>query len=268
MSDLVVIIPTRGRPGAVKEIIESFLESCREDTALIFAVDESDPHLDDYSTAVRENLYIGGVDAEGWRTWERRAHSGVWNVRAGVCVTPAVNMVDALNKTAAYVLNPEIYMSETVKAIAFMGDDHRPRTLGWDSAYLEALRVKPGLVYGDDLYQGRKIPTQVAISATVVRALGHMAPDVLTHLYVDDYWKALGTAAGCLTYLPDVVVEHLHPAAGKAAWDEGYRRVNDREMYERDGAAYGEYMHEHITRDVERVKFAIKRETEHGDQHV
>jgi len=263
VSDLVVLIPTRGRPGAVQEIIESFLETCREDTFLTFVVDESDPLKEVYSQAVRECLYIGGVDENGWRTWDRTK-----TIKAGVLLTPAVNMVDAMNKAAGYVLNPEIHRVQPVKAIAFMGDDHRPRTPAWDTRYLEALKVRPGFVYGDDLYQGRKLPTQVAISTSVVQALGHMAPDVLTHLYVDDYWKALGTAADCITYLPDIVVEHLHPAAGKAAWDEGYRRVNDREMYEHDGAAYGEYMHEHLSRDLERVKFAIKRERDHGDQHV
>jgi hypothetical protein len=260
VSDLVVLIPTRGRPGAVQEIIESFLESCRENTFLTFVVDESDPLKEVYGKAVRECLYIGGVDANGWRIWERTK-----TIKAGVLLTPAVNMVDAMNKAAGYVLNPEI--NNPPKAIAFMGDDHRPRTPGWDTSYLEALGAKPGLVYGNDLYQGKKIPTQVAISAPVVRALGHMAPDVLTHLYVDDYWKALGTAADCLTYLPDVVVEHLHPVVGKAVWDEGYRRVNHPDMYERDGAAYGRYWQEHGSRDVERVKFAINRETEHGDQH-
>lgn len=261
-TDLVVIIPTRGRPGTVKEIIESFRETCREDTFLAFIVDESDPAKAEYSDAVRDALYREDVQ-DGWRTWERKSP-----VKAGVFLTPAVNMVDAMNKAAGYFLNPEIRANGTVKAIAFMGDDHRPRTPGWDTWYLAALNKSPGFVYGNDLYQGKKIPTQVAISAPVVRALGHMAPDVLTHLYVDDYWKALGTAAGCLTYLPDIVVEHLHPVVGKAAWDEGYRRVNHPDMYERDGAAYGRYWAEHGSRDVERVKFAIKRETEHGGQHV
>ena len=262
MPDLVVIIPTRGRPGAVGELISSFQEACREDTFLAFVVDESDPLKEAYGDAVRDSLYSAG-EANGYRTWER-----VSPVRAGVLLTPAVNMVDAMNKAAQYILNPEIHRVKPVKAIAFMGDDHRPRTPGWDTAYLEALGARPGFVYGDDLYQGKKIPTQVAISASVVRALGHMAPDVLTHLYVDDYWKTLGTEAGCLTYLPDVVVEHLHPAAGKAGWDEGYRRVNDPGMYARDEKAIVEYWKEHRSRDVERVKFAISRELEHGDQQV
>jgi len=265
MPDLVVIIPTRGRPGAIPELIESFLETCGEDTSIIFAVDDDDPLLDDYGTAVRESLYIGGTDPDGWRTWERRDKT----INAGVCVIDnPTNMVGALNRTAAYVLNPEILVNFGVKAIAFMGDDHRPRTAGWDTAYLEALGAKPGFVYGNDLHQGRRIPTQVAISVSVVRALGHMAPDVLTHLYVDDYWKNLGTSAGCLTYLPEIVVEHCHPAAGKAGWDPGYVRVNDPGMYARDEKAIQDYWEAYGSRDIRLVMDAISRESSDGDQHV
>jgi hypothetical protein len=244
----------------VKEIVESFRETCEKDTDLTFVVDESDSSKEAYSTAVRESLYVGLVDDNGWRTWER-----LNSVRAGVLMTPAVNMVDAMNKAAGYFLE---HFREAPKAVAFMGDDHRPRTPGWDTAYLNALQQQPGFVYGNDLLQGRDLPTQVAISASVVRALGHMAPDVLTHLYVDDYWRTLGQQAGCLTYLPDVVVEHLHPSDGKSAWDDGYRRVNSPEMYERDASAYARYWREHGSRDVARVKFAIEREREHGTQQV
>ena len=95
------------------------------------------------------------------------------------------------------------------------------------------------------------------MTADIVRALGHMAPPALTHLYVDNYWRDLGRACRCLTYLPVVVVEHLHPLAGKATWDEGYRRVNDRAMYDKDAAAYQAYWLEFGQRDVEAVAAAL-----------
>ena len=41
---------------------------------------------------------------------------------------------------------------------------------------------------------------------------------------MDDYWAVIGKAAGCARYFPDVVVEHLHPLAGKAQKDEIYAR--------------------------------------------
>ncbi len=161
-------------------------------------------------------------------------------------------MVVALNRTARAIAgcDESIPPYSPPRAIAFMGDDHRPRTKGWDTAYLEALAAKPGMVFGNDRIQGMNLPTHVAMSASLVRALGHMAPPTLTHMYVDDYWLQLGLAADCLTYLPDVTVEHLHPYAGTAEVDAGYLRVNAREMFDRDEKAFAAYWAEYGERDV------------------
>jgi hypothetical protein len=90
-----------------------------------------------------------------------------------------------------------------------MGDDHFPRTHGWDQAYLDALReLGTGIVYGNDLLQGHRLPTQCAMTADIVRRWGYMALPTLRHMYVDNFWRDLGNAADCLRYLPEVVVEH------------------------------------------------------------
>jgi hypothetical protein len=136
-----------------------------------------------------------------------------------------------------------------------MGDDHRPRTKGWDTAYLETLReLGTGIVYGNDLLQCGRIPTQCAMTTDIVRALGFMAPHVFTHLYVDNYWLELGQRAECIRYLPDVVVEHCHPVAGKAEWDEGYARVNNADMYARDEKAFSDYFMGPLLGDVLKVR--------------
>jgi hypothetical protein len=136
-----------------------------------------------------------------------------------------------------------------------MGDDHRPRTVGWDAAYLNALHeLGTGIVYGDDRLQGEALPTQCAMTADIVRALGYMAPAGLRHLAVDNFWLDLGRGAGCLRYLPDVVVEHMHPLAGKAEWTPGHRRVNAPAMYERDLAEYGRFKRHELPGAVAKVR--------------
>lgn len=227
MPDLVVIVPSRQRPHTVAELAEAFAVTCDTDTRLIVAVDADDPTVGDYRRAADELTTRAGL--------------------VGVLIQPTSSMVEALNAAASVVVHSAV---PAPRALAFMGDDHRPRTAGWDVAYLTALGALPGIVYGNDRLQGARLPTQFALSADVVRRLGHMAPPALTHLYVDNYWRDIGRAAGCITYLPDVVVEHVHPLAGTAEWDEGYQRVNDRAMYRRDEAAYRAYMAEHRDRDV------------------
>lgn len=218
VADLIVIVPSRGRPESVHPLAEAFWATCTADTVLLFVVDASDPKLDEYKAAV---------------DLEHKAGRAI-----GFGTGPSTTMVEALNGAAEMLANDD----DTPFAIGFLGDDHCPRTVGWDAAYLEALReLGTGLVYGNDLIQGERIPTQVAMTADIVKALGYMAPPVLTHLYVDNYWKSLGTSADCLRYLPDVIVEHRHPSVGKAPWDAGYARVNESRMYARDEAAFRQY---------------------------
>lgn len=220
MADLIVIVPSRGRPGAVHPLIEAFEATCTGNAVLMFVVDDDDPHLPDYQQEIRAAQEAGRM--------------------VGYGTGASKNMVQALNGAASMLVDE--HTKRPPYAIGFLGDDHCPRTYGWDQQYLDALReLGSGIVYGNDLLQGERIPTQCAMTADIVRALGWMAPPVLTHLYVDDFWRDLGQHADCLRYLPDVIVEHRHPVAGKANWDEGYARVNDAGMYERDGRAYAEF---------------------------
>lgn len=225
MSDLVVIVPSRGRPQAAAELAQAFEATCSTDTELVFAVDRDDPALPEY---------------QGLLGMVGDSHS----------------MVEALNRTA---LDVATRSPNRPFAIGFMGDDHRPRTTGWDAAYLEALRkMGTGIVYGDDGYQHQRIPTQCAMTADIVRTLGYMAPPTLTHMYVDNAWLALGRAIRGITYLPDVFVEHLHPVAGKAEWDEGYARVNAPEMYQRDQIAFNRWMAESLPAEAARLRRVAK----------
>lgn len=225
MADLVVIVPSRGRPESAVEMAAAFRETCTGDTQLIFAIDEDDPTRNDYLKVLK--------------AWHGTA------VYYGL----AESMVEALNGAAAAFLVDDPF------ALGFMGDDHRPRTVGWDQAYLDALNgLGTGIVYGNDGFQGENLPTQVAMTADIVRALGWMAPPVLRHLYVDNVWKALGSTACCLRYLPDVLVEHMHPFAGKAELDDGYARVNSAEVAGHDRDAYEQWLLTDASGDVAKIR--------------
>lgn len=224
MPELVVVVPSRGRPEAAAQLAAAFAETCTADTLLQFAVDDNDPQQGEYLDLVTVGV---GYNAGSSRT-----------------------MNEALNRAAT-----QDVASYGPFAVAFMGDDHRPRTKGWDTAYLAALHeLGTGVVYGDDLFQGQNLPTQCAMTADIIHELGYMAPPPLTHLFLDNFWMTLGFAAGCLRYLPGVVVEHVHPAAGKAKWDADYARVNSSEMYRKDEAAFKAYMAEQFPADLAKVK--------------
>ena len=225
MSDLVVIVPSRGRPEAAADLARECARTCTADTKLLIVVDTDDPDLAQYTAPAGTTVFFAWAPA-------------------------ASGHVGAINYGAARALQ-----DFHPYAVAKLDDDHRPRTKGWDAKLLEALRdMGTGIAYGNDLYQGQRLPTAPAITADIVQAIGYMGPPDLNHLYIDDFWRDLGTAAGCLRYLPDVVVEHMHPLAGKAAVDAGYERVNDPSQYARDSAAYAAYKAERFAEDVAKVR--------------
>jgi hypothetical protein len=226
MADLVVIVPSRGRPQAAAELIEAFRDT-RTTAHLVFAIDEDDPARDEYAKVIptaSATIDTGGAPA---------------------------TMVRALNAVAIRRAN----LDDAPFAIGFMGDDHRPRTQGWDQRYLDALRgLGTGIVYGNDLYQGHRLPTQVAMTSDIVRAVGYMAPPALRHLFVDNTWLRWGKSLDRIRYLPDVIVEHRHPHAGKAQWDEGYLRVNSGEVASHDQAAFNAYVADGLDEDLAKIR--------------
>lgn len=208
---LTIIVPTRGRPQSALELVDAVLETRQiETTNVILAVDKTDPTMTEYKAIEKVHLPGSGARVE--------PVTGGW-------------MVAALNEAATRVVATD----PRVTAVAFLGDDHRPRTPGWDAAYLSALNAMgAGIVYGDDLLQHEFVPTQCAMSADIIRRLGWMAHPGLKHMYVDTLWRDMADVAGKRAYLPDVVVEHLHYINGKSVEDEHYKRVNDRSVYEAD----------------------------------
>jgi hypothetical protein len=213
---LTVIVPSRERPHVVADLVGSFLDTITVSTTrLVIALDHSDPTSPQYL----QNLVSLGDGAQAITTIEM--------VTGGT-------MVNALNEMAARVVS-----SRLVEAVGFLGDDHRPRTYGWDACYLTALRqAGAGIVYGDDLLQHAFVPTQCAMSADIVRQLGWMAHPSLRHMYVDTLWRDMAQPVGKLIYLPDVTIEHMHYLNNKAKMDAGYERVNDPEVYRVDEEAF------------------------------
>ena len=233
MSDLTVFVPTRGRPDSLVAFGSDFYATTTADTKVVFVLDEDDDQVARYISrnAGRYDYWVAHPTRRG--------------------------MVGALN--AAYRhFNDSGGLGF---AVGFMGDDHRPRTPGWDQSYLDALRAMgSGLVYGNDLFQGPEMPTQVAFTTDIARALGYMSPPELDHLCVDLVWREWGKDLGRLCYLPDVIVEHMHYLAGKAKNDKQYRAVNSSLMGRHDAAAYKSYMEEgRFAEDIEKLRRMLSK---------
>lgn len=227
MADLAWIVPTRGRPEAVARLDEAWSTTGAWEYAdLVLVVDGDDPECGEYERRARHT------------------HAMVW--LAG----PWRPMVPKLDRAAAELAD------EGYVALGFGGDDHLPRTPTWARAYLDALHeLGTGIVYGNDRHRGEALPTQWAMTVDIVHTLGRMVPAPVEHLYCDDAILTLGRSADCIRYLPGVMVEHVHPAAGHGMWDAGYLHVNRAEQYARDHAAYRQWRdHGGLARDAALVR--------------
>lgn len=213
---MLVICPSRARVANIAALLDCW-EATEATAALVVCLDESDPELGAYRDVIRD--------------------------RARCVVGPWRSLCDWVNHVA--VKNIDGY-----DIFAQWGDDHHPRTHGWDRTVTAAMRPY-GVVYGNDLHQGERLPTVAFVDARIVRRLGFMVPSEIQHLYMDNWFKALGERLGTLTYLPDVVFEHMHPHAGKSVMDDGYRAVNSREAYKAGAAAFKRYMAERFDADIE-----------------
>ncbi len=190
---ITALCPSRGRPAAAWEVLDSFRATAKDPaTELIFLVDADDPTARDYPPANT------------------------------VLVDPRGTMAGALAQGPA--LRPE------ADVFGMIGDDNRFRTVGWDLRFGDYFGDNVGIAFGDDGHQdeilaarGFRLPTSWWLSRPIVDKLGMTLP-ALRHFWMDNYWLELGTAADCLEYFPDVLIEHLHPLWKTAEEDETYAR--------------------------------------------
>jgi len=206
---MAIVTPSRGRPENIAQL-QRALSDTFTTSPLWVVCDDDDPTLEQYME-IAENLMIFPRESKG--------------------------MARPLNLGVQQLLREQQFSH-----FAFLGDDHRPRTIRWDQMWIDMLQDHGGLVYGDDLFQHENLPTAVGMEGRIAVQLEGMVPGGLIHLYLDNFWKQLGEDLNKLMYLPDCIIEHMHPLIGKAEVDEGYIRVNAPEIYDADRTRFTQYM--------------------------
>ena len=225
MRDLLIITPSRGRPERLREMLDACLLLSEAQTDFAVGIDD-----DDAPSYGHLKSGYGGVGRVLWWQGQRRSLSAWTNILA----------------TAAY--------GHGYRAYASLGDDHIPRTPGWDRLLLEAIDAVggTGIAYGDDTIMSERLPTAPVISGDIVKALGWMALPVCRHMCIDLAWKDIGFGADCLAYRPDVTIEHMHWGVSKSVLDATYAEAEARHQEDRD--AYAKWKAEQMVADVAKVR--------------
>lgn len=222
MNTNLVIIPARGRPDKAKTAFDALKAHSRISDFMIGLDDDDADNYPELEGVIRE-------------------------------VNPRLKMNGTLN------LLVDRYQDK-YETITFMGDDHLVRTEGWDEKLYASIKERGfGISYANDLFQGANLPTMVMMSTNISKALGFFAPPKLIHLYMDNFWKFFGQVTDCLTYHPDIIVEHMHYMAGKSASDAQYLEVNSSDVSKHDAQVFKEYCETQLKADAIKVLEAVSK---------
>ena len=168
---MIVLCPSYLRPQQAGQVYQSFRDTVRLDTELLFV--------------------IGIKDSEAYD-----GHG------LPIMCYPEWPMVRRTNR-AAEVMAPRY------DYIGWIADDNRFETNGWDASVVKALEERPGVVYGNDIVSPGSKPSHVFMDARIVKALGWFLHPGLRSTFFDDVWEQIGRGL-TLKYLPDVTVRHLY----------------------------------------------------------
>lgn len=195
----IVITPTRSRPENFARMVKSCQEMSGGSIDIYAGLDDDDPRLQDYQKVKSQfgqiKFFVGS----------RKSLSSWTNELA----MQAIKDSD--------LVKGELYLVS-------MGDDHVVRSSFWETKMISMLRLQPGpgFAYGDDLMNGSGLCTCWMASARAVEKLGWMMLPRCNHMYVDNAIMELGSAAHRLTYIPDLVIEHMHHVMKKSETDMTY----------------------------------------------
>lgn len=228
MNRLAVLVPTRSRPQNIKPIVDAWhLTGAFGVADLVFVYDYDDMQRAQYDAVLRRMPELRTLSIPAWKP-----------------------LVPKLNDAALLYATHYDY-----SAIAFMGDDHLPRTPMWAHSLIQNHAGNRNWIwYGPDGFQDQRLPTWWSMDTRIIRTLNGMVPAPVQHLYCDNAVKVLGEKAGCLGYDERILVEHMHPLVGKGQMDAQYERVNREQQYSRDGEAFRRWVREQADRDATLIR--------------
>jgi len=201
-SPILAICPTRQRPEKCARMLESFEETKANKIDLIFCIDTDDPCLSQY------------LDLFG--------NEHAFYLLERMTITEIFNKV-ALELEPSY----EVYHTAN--------DDFIYRTQNFDQLIMDSIDTHgSGVHYGNDGHWGADMAVAPFITADMVKAVGWLQMPKLKHLCNDTIWTFLGFRGRFLYYIPEILIDHIHPETRNIPKDEVTKRVNSPYVYEWD----------------------------------
>jgi len=207
MSDLAIIVPTKGRPKLARRLVHAIERTAHEDYELVFVVNASEAAVYDRVLAGRNCVMLLVPDDSTYPS--------------------------KLNHAAEQ-------FHRSYRYLALLNDDHEPQTPGWDVKLKNAIGDEAfGIAYGPDgIWEDGRIPSAPVITSSMYERLGWVALPGLHHILVDNVWWDLSEALGTRHFLPDVRIQHHHYTTGAAVKDETYIETSNQGHQDEDSVTY------------------------------
>lgn len=223
MKKILVLVPHRSADGMRNESLKKLIASWRETT-------------DGFSDI------LVGLDRDDIEQWP---------------VDLEADVIQDVNEIRLNVIKKINYLSskygKKYDYIYFVGNDCIFRTKGWETIFLNSsVGMKHVVYYGNDMLQSERLCTHAFLSMNIIEDVGFMGPECLNHMFVDNFWMAIGNYLGCLRYFPEVVLEHMHYANGKNSKDKMYAWSDA--FYNQDQVSFVNYMQTKFVEDMKRIK--------------
>ncbi len=213
---ILTICPTYNRPELCKQMLKSWHNTIEANNTMVLGVDIGDLSLLLYPK--NANLVM---------------------CKAGSTVTEVINSIWSQHQNYDYY--------------HIINDDVIFHTKGYDKKLANILEeYGDGVSYGNDLFQGKNLPTFPFISASLSKAMGYLQLPSLNRYCGDTVWADIGRLCECLYYLDGVVIEHKHKLAGKGNTDV------DMPVYQQDLQTYFQWRLHLNEIEKERILCSLK----------
>ena len=222
--EILILCPSRERPALCARMLKS-LKDVSKCSSVRLLLDMDDPTLEEYRA---------------------------------LCGRLADSIVIDFRKPITELINNNfMYSADCFGFFSVSNDDFVYKTDGWDEKLIASMDGKPGIAYGNDMMQGKNLPTTSVISREIPEALGWLQMPTLTHLFGDTVWLHLGIGSKCLYYNHEVVIEHHHYFNNKAPQDAIYKQTNGKAMYDRDMIAFLRWKAQQLHLDISTINGVI-----------
>ncbi len=146
------------------------------------------------------------------------------------------------------------------KCYGLLTDQSRPVTPEWSKKLEEA--AGSGFMAMCNTTKNRINPrtglrrvTTICTGGDLIRAVGWVWPDCVTHLYGDDAWEDIGYALNVIKYMPEVVILALLKRDGEVEIDSNHHRKWQGKSYmATDAAAFENWKAAEFPALIERLK--------------